>query len=126
MVRRTTGQSMRVSAEELASISSPSRVGTPFGEFEFLDRLPLPVTVERGYEALDLLRAVDVSMTPTGRILRWTLAKIGGPPAPAITDVTVTPVLVATRAERRRLIACGHPESHAGEALSTEQSLSEP
>ena len=50
----------------------------------------------------------------------------GGPHAPASTDVTVTPVLVATRAERRRLIARGHPESHAGEALSTEQSLSEP
>ena len=75
MVRRTTGQSVRVSSEELASISSPSRVETPFGDFEFFDGLPLPVTVERGYEALDLLRAVDGSKTPTGRLLRWVLAK---------------------------------------------------
>ena len=40
--------------------------------------------------------------------------------------ISLTPVLVATRAERRRLIARGHPKSHAGEAVPTEQSLPEP
>ena len=76
MVRRTTDQSSRVSAEELASISSPSRVETPFGDFEFFDGLPLPATVERGYEALDpSARPSKCSKTPTGRLLRWVLAK---------------------------------------------------
>ena len=105
MVRRTTGQSVRVSSEELASISSPSRVETPFGDFEFFDGLAASRYGRAGYEALDLLRAVDVflnwvpgasmlamrssvidtvrrsacpskcSKTPTERIRRWVLAK---------------------------------------------------
>ena len=60
MVKRTTGRSVEVSAEDLASISSPDRVETPFGGFEFFDGLPLPETVDRSYDALDLLRAIDV------------------------------------------------------------------
>ena len=60
MVKQTMGRSVGVSAEELASISSPDRVETPFGNFEFFDGLPLPETVERSYDSLDLLRAIDV------------------------------------------------------------------
>lgn len=50
----------------------------------------------------------------------------GGPRASASTDLTVTPVPAETQGERRRLIARGRLESHAGEALSTEPSLPEP
>ena len=49
-----------MSAEELASLSSADTLDTPFGTMEFFDGVPLPETVERSYDALDLLRGVDV------------------------------------------------------------------
>ena len=49
-----------VSAEELASLHSPDTLETPFGMMEFFDGVPLPETAERAYDALDLLRGVDV------------------------------------------------------------------
>ena len=57
-----TGQAVDVgvSAAELASISSPAQVPSPFGTFEFFDGMPLPGTVDLAYDALDLLRAIDV------------------------------------------------------------------
>lgn len=54
------GPSPGVSAETLASISSPGRVETPFGAMEFFDGMPLPDSVARSYDALDLLRGIDV------------------------------------------------------------------
>jgi len=49
-----------VSAEELSSLRSPDTLDTPFGTMRFFDGVPLPETVERSYDALDLLRGVDV------------------------------------------------------------------
>ncbi|GAA4299484.1 DUF1254 domain-containing protein [Actinomadura luteofluorescens] len=52
-----------ISAETLASISVPDRLETVFGEMDFFDGLPLPDTVTRGYDALDLLRGIEVFLT---------------------------------------------------------------
>jgi hypothetical protein len=49
-----------VSAEALASLCSPDTLDTPFGTMEFFDGVPLPETVVRSYDALHLLRGVDV------------------------------------------------------------------
>jgi hypothetical protein len=49
-----------VSAETLASISTPPRVETRLGTLEFFDGMPSPATIEAVYENLDLLRAVEV------------------------------------------------------------------
>lgn len=44
----------------IASVSSPDVVQSPFGELRFFDGVPLPETVATIYDALDLIRAVDV------------------------------------------------------------------
>ena len=54
------GSSPGVSEEALASIGMPERLESPFGAMEFFDGLPLPDTVQRSYDALDLMRGVEV------------------------------------------------------------------
>ncbi len=49
-----------VPPEVFGSLSSPERLETPFGTMEFFDGVPLPATVEMGYDALDLIRGIDV------------------------------------------------------------------
>jgi hypothetical protein len=49
-----------VSAAALASVGMPERLESPFGPLEFFDGLPLPETVQRSYDALDLMRGVEV------------------------------------------------------------------
>jgi hypothetical protein len=49
-----------VSAEELSALSSPDALDTQFGTMRFFDGVPLPETVERSYDTLDLMRGVDV------------------------------------------------------------------
>ena len=49
-----------VSTEVFGSLSSPEQLATPFGTMEFFDGVPSPATVEMGYDALDLLRGIDV------------------------------------------------------------------
>ncbi|MET1017923.1 MAG: DUF1254 domain-containing protein [Leifsonia flava] len=44
----------------VASLSSPDSVASPFGEFEFFDGVPVPSTVSSVYDALDLMRAIEV------------------------------------------------------------------
>ena len=74
MVKRARAVNVGVSDEESASISSPPKVSTAFGSFEFFDGLPLPDTVDLAYDTLDLLRGIDVfldcvpgaSMRPCG------------------------------------------------------------
>src|SRR6476620_161779 len=46
--------------EVIASLSSPDRVESPFGALDFFDGVPLPGTVSTVYDALDLLRGVEV------------------------------------------------------------------
>ena len=45
----------------LAAVGMPERVESPFGSLEFFDGLPLPDTVQRSYDALDLMRGVECS-----------------------------------------------------------------
>ncbi|KRC62544.1 hypothetical protein ASE14_01545 [Agromyces sp. Root81] len=47
-------------AEAVASLSTPDSVSSPFGELRFFDGVPLPETVETAYNALDLIRGIDV------------------------------------------------------------------
>ena len=55
-----TAHSPGVSEAELASIGMPERIDSPFGRLEFFDGLPLPDTAQRSYDALDLMRGVEV------------------------------------------------------------------
>ncbi|PQZ53534.1 hypothetical protein CQ040_15705 [Microbacterium sp. MYb54] len=41
-------------------MSIPAKVETPLGVFEFFDGMPLPDTIDRAWDSLDLMRAVDV------------------------------------------------------------------
>ncbi len=49
-----------VSEDVLAAVGMPERLESPFGSLEFFDGLPLPDTVARSYDALDLMRGVEV------------------------------------------------------------------
>ncbi|MFD8550038.1 hypothetical protein ACFV08_00200 [Streptomyces fradiae] len=60
MPRVSDGAAPGTSAETLASISVPDRQETVFGAMDFFDGLPLPDTVTRGYDTLDLLRGIEV------------------------------------------------------------------
>lgn len=51
------------SAGTLAAIGSPDRVETVFGTMEYSDGMPLPDTVTRSYDALDLLRGIEVYLS---------------------------------------------------------------
>jgi hypothetical protein len=45
---------------EIAKLSVPDQVKSPFGDLTFFDGVPLADTVKRGYDALDLIRGIDV------------------------------------------------------------------
>ncbi|MDQ0894688.1 DUF1254 domain-containing protein [Agromyces ramosus] len=47
-------------AEAVASLSTPDTVSSPFGDLRFFDGLPLPETVDAAYDALDLMRGIEV------------------------------------------------------------------
>ena len=53
-------KSAEVTVEQIAALSSPDRVESPFGELRFFDGMPLPDTVEKSYDILDLLHGVEV------------------------------------------------------------------
>ncbi|MEV0796421.1 DUF1254 domain-containing protein [Kribbella sp. NPDC050281] len=44
----------------IASLSSPDMVESPFGRLDFFDGLPRPSTVSTAYDALDLMRGIEV------------------------------------------------------------------
>jgi len=46
--------------EAIASLSSPDTVESPFGPLDFFDGLPRPATVSAAYDALDLMRGIEV------------------------------------------------------------------
>src|SRR4051812_13351304 len=46
--------------EAIATLSSPDRVQSPFGALEFFDGVPTSETVTTIYDALDLMRGVEV------------------------------------------------------------------
>jgi hypothetical protein len=47
---------------EVASLSSPDVLKSPFGDLRFFDGVPLPDTVTRAYDALDLIRGISAFM----------------------------------------------------------------
>jgi hypothetical protein len=51
---------IKVSSEELKSISTPNSVDTPIGKLEFFDGVPTDDTVQKVYDNLDRMRGVDV------------------------------------------------------------------
>ncbi len=55
-----TGLSPEQLGRVIASLSSPNRVESPFGTLDFFDGVPLPTTVSRAYDALDLMRGIEV------------------------------------------------------------------
>src|SRR5215471_19606176 len=44
----------------IATLSSPDRVSSAFGELRFIDGIPTAETVDTIYDALDLIRGVEV------------------------------------------------------------------
>jgi hypothetical protein len=46
--------------EAIATLSSPHRVESPFGALDFFDAVPTPETVTTIYDALDLMRGIEV------------------------------------------------------------------
>jgi len=46
--------------EAIATLSSPDRVESPFGALDFFDGVPTPETVSTIYDALDLVRGIEV------------------------------------------------------------------
>ena len=56
--------------EAIATLSSPDRVESPFGALDFFDGVPTPETVTTVYDALDLMRGIEVFLNAVpGR--RW-------------------------------------------------------
>ena len=53
------GLSPGIEPDALASLATPSTLDTPFGAMEFFDGMPLPATVSKSYDALDLIRGID-------------------------------------------------------------------
>jgi hypothetical protein len=46
--------------EAIATLSSPDRVESPFGGLDFFDGVPTPDTVTTIYDALDLMRGIEM------------------------------------------------------------------
>jgi hypothetical protein len=44
----------------IAKLASPDVVDSPFGQLDFFDGVPTPGTVSKIYDALDLMRGIDV------------------------------------------------------------------
>ncbi|MFG1624406.1 DUF1254 domain-containing protein [Kribbella sp. NPDC049227] len=55
-----SGLSTEELQEAIASLSSPDTVESPFGRLDFFDGLPRPATVSTAYDALDLMRGIEV------------------------------------------------------------------
>ena len=55
-----TGLSPEQMRAAVASLSSPDSVQSPFGDLTFFDGVPTPETVSTAYDALDLMRGIEV------------------------------------------------------------------
>src|SRR5215217_2493309 len=56
----TSGLTPEQMHKVIANLSSPDVIESPFGKLNFFDGVPVPETVENIYDALDLVRAIDV------------------------------------------------------------------
>ena len=57
---RGAGLSPEQMREAVAGLSSPDTIESPFGQLDFFDGVPSPSTVTRVYDALDLMRGIEV------------------------------------------------------------------
>jgi hypothetical protein len=57
---QTAGLTAEQLQEAIATLASPDVVESPFGPLRFFDGVPLPETVTTVYDALDLLRGIEV------------------------------------------------------------------
>lgn len=57
---KDTGLTDEEFAGAIRSLSSPDEVESPFGALRFFDGVPLPETVGTAYDALDLMRGIEV------------------------------------------------------------------
>lgn len=55
-----------VSVETLKSISIPDKIETPIGTLEFFDGVPSDTTINKLYDNLDRMRAVEVYLNNQG------------------------------------------------------------
>lgn len=58
--KQTVGLTAEQMQEAIATLASPDVVESPFGALRFFDGVPLPETVTTIYDALDLLRGIEV------------------------------------------------------------------
>jgi hypothetical protein len=58
--QKPSGLSQDEMVRALASLSAADSIASPFGELRFFDGLPLPETTSIAYDALDLMRAIEV------------------------------------------------------------------
>jgi hypothetical protein len=56
----SSGLSAEQMKAEIESLGAPDVLDTPFGRLEFFDGVPKPDTVSKMYDALDLVRGIDV------------------------------------------------------------------
>ncbi|WP_235507664.1 DUF1254 domain-containing protein [Agromyces sp. Root1464] len=101
---RPTNQQL---AEEVAHISTPDRMSTPFGEFEFFDGVPKPESVQSIFDGLDLVRGITAfldtvpgaSLVAMRRGLRT--AGVDSPDKIGFTDprCTSTPIFLTPNTE---------------------------
>lgn len=59
-VNDPAGMSAQEMQSAIASLATPDRVESPFGRLEFFDGVPQPATVASVYDALDLMRGIEV------------------------------------------------------------------
>ncbi|MGW9629498.1 DUF1254 domain-containing protein [Agromyces sp. NPDC055520] len=59
---RGTGLTTEQLAEQVSHISTPDRLSTPFGEFEFFDGVPKPESVQSIFDGIDLVRGITAFM----------------------------------------------------------------
>ena len=59
---RTVGLDVEEMKAAVASLATPDSVESPFGTLRFFDGVPLPETVSSVYDALDLMRGIEVFM----------------------------------------------------------------
>lgn len=94
-------------AEEVSHVSTPDRLPTPFGEFEFFDGVPKPESVQSIFDGLDLVRGITAflnavpgaSLVAMRRGLR--VAGVSSPDTIGYTDprCTSTPIFLTPNTE---------------------------
>jgi hypothetical protein len=87
----------------IASLSSPDQVESPFGRLDFFDGVPTPETAAAVYEALDLMRGIEVFLNSV----------------PGASVVAMRRGLRAAGVESARVIGYTDPRANSGSLFLT-------